>query len=335
MPRIPRGLLKRFPLIETTDLAAARQRTSEFWPEHDSRIIGPESYAVAICRVLLGEVAMTFTSCTARLCVLPKAPSKGACLIMPLEGFVEIETDEGFYRASPGRPLLRAPAWVRRFEASPTRCLLVDVPKMALLAGAGSPPRDAPLEHRILSQQDAAGLQRAVISLAQAANKSLKLRAIQLQPATERTRQLPRTIRQMESRLIEALASHCVVRKPGAAVTVASGSDAVEAVLTHYATSGLPIEELAKFAGLSVRSLQRECASRGYTPVAFMRCVQLDRARDLLSTAGPDDSVAAIAMAAGFMHLGRFSSHYQKRFGERPSATLARASMSRPQGPPG
>ena len=55
----------------------------------------------------------------------------------------------------------------------------------------------------------------------------------------------------------------------------------------------------------------------------YLRLLRLDRARRALRQAGPDEtSVQAVARAAGFWHMGRFSIAYRDLFGESPSRTL-------------
>jgi AraC-like DNA-binding protein len=64
----------------------------------------------------------------------------------------------------------------------------------------------------------------------------------------------------------------------------------------------------------------------GVSVSVFFRARSLHRARRALMTADPTaTSVAEIAMAYGFWHLGRFSGHYRAHFGEYPRATLHRA----------
>jgi AraC-like DNA-binding protein len=46
--------------------------------------------------------------------------------------------------------------------------------------------------------------------------------------------------------------------------------------------------------------------------------------RSALACAAADETVGDVAMRHGFTHLGRFSVEYRRRFGEAPSATLAR-----------
>jgi AraC-like DNA-binding protein len=62
--------------------------------------------------------------------------------------------------------------------------------------------------------------------------------------------------------------------------------------------------------------------ARGYTPMEFLTEQRLLGAREKLLKQHPEDSVSSIALDYGFIHLGRFSKVYKKRFGVTPSITL-------------
>lgn len=330
MPRIPKTLLHRFRLVDTAELSVARRETSRFWPSHQSRVVGPEPYAVTINRVLLGDIAITFVACTARLIVVPREPSEEACLVLPLTGCIEIDTGAGTYRAAPGTPLLRAPAMIRRFEATPTRCLMADLPMARLRATVGDRLSKPAIGHTVLRSDDADAVAAQTLALARMIDRSRRVEKPQVRSEAERRHLLPRSFQQAERQLIEVLATAAIsagspVPPAGSVPTQIS----IEACLKRCAFSGLPMTEVARRAGLSMRTLQRSCEKRGFSPFDFMRGVQLDRAYHLLSQATKHDSVAAIAAKVGLTHVGRFSQAYRRRFGEPPSATLIRAARRR------
>lgn len=82
--------------------------------------------------------------------------------------------------------------------------------------------------------------------------------------------------------------------------------------------------ELAGAAGVSIRSLQASFLRyTGMSPTAYLRDLRLQRVRRTLQDAhAVDVTVAGVAQAWGFTHLGRFAASYAKRFGELPSQTL-------------
>ncbi|WIB59392.1 AraC family transcriptional regulator [Curtobacterium sp. MCLR17_007] len=98
---------------------------------------------------------------------------------------------------------------------------------------------------------------------------------------------------------------------------------ALEFVHAHAAEAiGTP--EIASAAGLSPRGLQQSLRRHlDQTPGDLLRGVRLDGAHtDLRRSDRDETSVADIARAWGFGHLGRFSAAYRARFGELPSESL-------------
>lgn len=92
----------------------------------------------------------------------------------------------------------------------------------------------------------------------------------------------------------------------------------------------LTVEALAQVAGCSARSIFKAFqTSRGYSPMAFVKKVRLDKARAMLLSAEPRASVIGIAFACGFGNPGHFARDYRETFGELPSATLNRGRAAR------
>ena len=91
-------------------------------------------------------------------------------------------------------------------------------------------------------------------------------------------------------------------------------------------TKSITIEDIAAIAGISARSIFKAFRqSRGYSPMTFLKELRLKKAREMLQKAERGASVAGIAGRCGFSSLGHFARDYEKRFGERPSATLREA----------
>jgi AraC-like DNA-binding protein len=100
---------------------------------------------------------------------------------------------------------------------------------------------------------------------------------------------------------------------------------AVEHVHAH-AEEPITVADLARIAGLSVRSVQEAFRRMfGVSPLTYLRQVRLDRVHDELLARDPRSvSVGQVATRWGFAHLGRFSAAYAERFGEYPKQTLRR-----------
>jgi AraC-like DNA-binding protein len=91
-------------------------------------------------------------------------------------------------------------------------------------------------------------------------------------------------------------------------------------------TEPLRLADVVGAAGVPARTLFKhfeEC--RGISPIRYLRDARLDRVRDALLRAEPEECVTKIAMDLGFSHMGRFAVEYRKRFGESPSRTLRKS----------
>ena len=107
------------------------------------------------------------------------------------------------------------------------------------------------------------------------------------------------------------------------AVTSTVISKAVEFINGHAADPLTP-NDIAAAVGISIRSLQRGFRERyECTPMEFVRKVRLARVHAALVEASPEvASVAQLATAWGFTHLGRFAADYRRAYGKTPSETL-------------
>lgn len=103
---------------------------------------------------------------------------------------------------------------------------------------------------------------------------------------------------------------------------------AVDHIEANLGDDLLSVPMVARAVGLSVRSLQEAFRRElGVTPVAYVKNRRMLIAHRRLLAADPSIStVTHIAFGVGITHLGRFSVEYRQRFGEPPSATLARSS---------
>lgn len=114
-------------------------------------------------------------------------------------------------------------------------------------------------------------------------------------------------------------------RPPGPRALPRHVRRAIEFMQAHVA-SPLTTAEIAAAAGTSARALQ-DAFHRflDTTPKAYLRDLRLAGVqRDLLDPANPS-SVAAVALAWGFVHMSMFAARYRRRFGELPSETRRRS----------
>ena len=94
--------------------------------------------------------------------------------------------------------------------------------------------------------------------------------------------------------------------------------DAVKTMEAHVAEP-LPLESLAKTAGISPRQLNRLFAEKlGRPTMRYYREVRLEKAQSLLRNSPL--SLTEIALATGFANSSHFSRAYAAQFGQPPSA---------------
>ena len=102
-----------------------------------------------------------------------------------------------------------------------------------------------------------------------------------------------------------------------------------EAFIEAHWDKPLTIDSLAAAVGVGARSIFKSFkTSRGYSPMAFVKDVRLRHAHEMLGAAKPGDDVGSVAFRCGYQNHGHFAREYRVRFGELPSATLAKARRS-------
>ena len=90
----------------------------------------------------------------------------------------------------------------------------------------------------------------------------------------------------------------------------------------------LTVPAIADACHVSVRSVfARLKAQRGVSPMAYLREVRLEEAHRQLLQGDSSASVLDVALACGFLSFGHFARRYKVKFGELPSATLARRGL--------
>jgi AraC-like DNA-binding protein len=101
----------------------------------------------------------------------------------------------------------------------------------------------------------------------------------------------------------------------------------VEDYIQARAGDEITMDDLVEVSGVSASTLFRGFRRfRGMGPMAYLKQVRLDRAReDLIRSDHRETTVTAIATRWRLFHLGNFAADYTRRFGEAPSATLRAA----------
>lgn len=120
-----------------------------------------------------------------------------------------------------------------------------------------------------------------------------------------------------------------------------SYSDAVEAIdqpacprhvaraydfMIARAEEPITLQDITKASGVSQRALHDGFKRfKGASPMACLRAIRMQHARQALLEAEEGADVTQIAHRCGFLHMGRFAKSYHDIFKERPSQTLRKA----------
>lgn len=112
------------------------------------------------------------------------------------------------------------------------------------------------------------------------------------------------------------------IARPARAAAPRSVRQAQQYIRAHLLDS-LTLESIARASGASVRGLcQAFQQSLQCAPMAYVRQLRLERARQQLLDAPAGTQVTDVALRCGFNHTGRFSMAYRSRYGESPLQTL-------------
>ncbi|MGJ7490879.1 AraC family transcriptional regulator [Variovorax sp. ZT4R33] len=265
-------------------------------------------------------------------------PFDGFALVqMPLSGSAEIESDGHRLSIARGQVAVIAPRrsvrlrWSRDCEQLLLRIPLTLVHEAAMRSTQGAAATG--LQSALLLEGGASaqwfGLVQSLMELA--------LPAAAEQPAACHPAWLEHVERSLAYFLLTqqpdggrlptddaALGSHVAASSADAAAPLAPPLAAAEHYMQSRLCAPLSLEDLARAAGVSPRTLHMHCKRRfGVGPMVWLRHVRLEAARRMLES-DADCLVTDAAMEFGFGHLGRFSAYYRERFGELPRQTAKR-----------
>jgi AraC-like DNA-binding protein len=98
----------------------------------------------------------------------------------------------------------------------------------------------------------------------------------------------------------------------------------VEDYITANWNRPITVEALASASGASTRSIFKAFKdARNCSPMAFVKSIRLQHAREMLQRPEAATTVVSTAFACGFLNPGHFARDYRLAFGELPSVTLA------------
>jgi AraC-like DNA-binding protein len=323
MPAAAPPLLVSHPLLDSTDLDVVRAVTGRAWGKHASDVIGRDRYRLRLNRVEGARLPVTFVDCSARIEARMEGIGCQFQVMVPLSGGIDMVIDGQPLSTSPGEAVFVRPARSMRFVASPSRCLVVDLPDGVLDEWFHRHRTAAPaIASRVLTGMSGGRVVRGALRLARLHDKTAPRRDGLSAP-------LPPGVLLAEAALLARIGEHLFGEGPPPGDLPPSEQVVVEVLLDWlraHRAEPVSMGDLAAHAGVSVRAVEQAFASHvGAPPMACLRAMRLDLARRLLEAAPAGSNVTAVVLEAGIYHLGRFAGEYQRRYGELPSETLLRS----------
>ncbi|AGP52019.1 AraC family transcriptional regulator [Streptomyces rapamycinicus] len=310
--------LHRYTRLRTTDLDEAEATAGRVMSSHRLRVIRPRDFGARLHAVDVGSSTLLYAVYYGEAEVTALAPMEYYTLQLILDGAMDVVTERGRCRAGPGQACVVSPGERLRLRFAP-----------GTVQVASKLPRDVvERAYSSLSAEPADSLAFGLEVPADSPWPGLLRLAVDTVDRFDTGILPPRAGLELERTLVTALLlaqphdrTQAMFRSGGARGYRAAGI-AAEVIIADPAAP-ITLEELAHTAGVSLRTLQEGFRSRfGTTVTGYLRELGLDRAHRMLSSADTASSVADIALACGFYHLGRFARDYRLRYGITPSTTL-------------
>ncbi len=315
-------------LFRVNDLDEARERVANVFSPHDLRVLATgETLDTRMCHVPLGSVSLNRLDYGATVDVDPGLTRDFFLVMMPLVGVSEVTCGKESIRSNSRWAAVVTPTLAFRMRVQQGCDQIVvkvgrDLLERSCAQHLGRDP-DRPIEFTagmdMKSSQaaswcrlvellvSASGQERGMLgsSLVRAHFGQMVVDALLFGQSNTYTEDLRRPA--------PPIAPHCVKR--------------AEEYIRAHAARPIGIVELAEYAGASTRALYAGFQNfRNVSPMAFLKAVRLERVHEeLMSDSARSETVTAIAMRWGFVHLGHFAANYKRKFGETPSQTQRRA----------
>ncbi|WP_082521286.1 AraC family transcriptional regulator [Sphingopyxis sp. Root154] len=312
--------LEQYTVFESTQVEEVQRKLTEAVAPH-RLIVAEPAMDASLRRIRLGDLAILLLRYGAKAVVLPKCADDLVLVKFILSGECEVSDRDGRFTARAGDILiLESLRCLRLVMSSDCEELIVplrraDIAAVSEALSGRTPPRSFDFDrHFNMGDLNGTALIRLLQYLIVQATASHDSAAVLAVPVT--------------SLLIHhLLLNHAAVRHANClprTTVVPYYIRRAEAFMAENVRERVTLGCLADHAGVSVRTITSGFRRfRGESPLAILRDLRLQRARDQLldPRAG---SVTEVALRCGFAHFSRFASAYRARFGESPSATLAK-----------
>jgi AraC-like DNA-binding protein len=315
------GLSPRQTRCDTTDPVRARAACRELWPRSSlSPSRSTPGFSVSLAAVRLDPISIAVLAVGAAIRLETDGLEVAYHVYLPLNGSVELDLRTESVTADPTRAAVQRPTGAGAvLIPRGGRLLIVGVERSALenhLEQLSGQPAPSPI--RLATSLDVAGgagltWARTVRLLASESADGLLWRS----PMVEVMRPAVLTGLLLA---VEHPHRHQLHRThvPSRPRTVKRAIDAMLADPAHPFTTF----DLAAIAGVGHRALQEGFRQHvGVSPMAYLRRLRLECAREHLRLRPPGVTVAEVARRCGFTNPGRFAAAYRVRYGVPPSRT--------------
>jgi len=283
----------------------------------------------ALHRIAIGGISIILLRYGAPVKIEPLRPGTYYIVQIPLGGRAQVRCGNALLEVDPENGVVLSPSARVMLDWAP-QCeqILIKIPVATVenvwRSVSDRPLRRAPEFHLPFSADDDAGsglMQCVDYALRETARASRTLAGRSLVNRLEELLVLKLLDAQPHSHSDELTR-----RRSGIAPRHVRAAE--EFMLAHLHET-ISLRDVADHAGVSVRTLNQVFRDfRRTSPMAELRDLRLDGAREQFLAARPGTRVVDVAATWGFRHLGRFAATYRGRFGESPSETLARAALA-------
>ncbi|WP_428424371.1 AraC family transcriptional regulator [Methylibium sp.] len=322
--------LSAHPLFRCKDdVEETSSQVGQIFRPHQLGVVGTRQRLSAdMNHTLIGGISLSRLRYRADVVIESDPLTTFLLVMMPLRGSAEIRHGQQCIVSTPGLASVVGPTapLSMRWEAE-CHQLIVRIDRKAIETACASHlghELSRPLEFELgmdLSESRTTSLQSVISFLASA------------DPFVQSASEFPLVVAQTEQLLFAALLSgqqHNYREEllcPARSIAPYYVRRCEEYIVAH-ADEPITMQDLARYAGISSRSLQAGFRHyRNTTPMAFLKNVRLQRVHEELLSAKLQnrmETVTRVALEWGFSHLGHFTKAYADKFKELPSQTLRR-----------
>lgn len=310
--------LRRHVRVQTTALDEAEEAAGRVMSAHRLRATRPREFGSRVHAVAIGSSTLLSAVYEGEAVITGRVPMDYYTVVLALSGGMAVATDLGEHRVAAGRACVISPGERLRLQFGPRTAQVAAKLPRAVVEQAYSRVGTAPAHGITFDLSVAADSPwPGVLRLAALTVDRFDSGVLPPGAGAELERMLVTTL------LLAQPHDHAVALTRGGGARGHRAAGVAAEVVAADPVPPLRPEELAAEAGVSLRTLQEGFQSRfGTSLTGYQREQRLVRAHRMLSSPSGESTVADVALACGFVHLGRFARDYRARYGITPSVTL-------------